>query len=82
MTAASKRGSISAVDAAAVAAAPPDRAATAISAMIDAPPESRFSAWRRRGTTNRPIDPGLRTFDPADAGRLEQLTADLLATAS
>jgi NAD(P)-dependent dehydrogenase (short-subunit alcohol dehydrogenase family) len=66
--------------AAAVVAAPPDRAAEAIGALIDAPPVPGFSAWRRRGTTNRLIDPGLRTFDEADAQRLERLTTGLLAT--
>jgi hypothetical protein len=36
-------------------------------------------AWRRRGLDNRRIDPALRTFDAADADRLERLTLDLLA---
>ncbi|WP_433559152.1 SDR family NAD(P)-dependent oxidoreductase [Pseudonocardia xinjiangensis] len=65
--------------AAAAFAAPPDRAAAAIGALLDAPPEPGFSAWRRRGRDNRRIDPALRTFDAADAERLERLTLDLLA---
>ena len=55
------------------------RAVTAIGALLDAPPEPGFSAWRRRGHDNRRIDPALPTFDAADADRLERLTVDLLA---
>jgi NAD(P)-dependent dehydrogenase (short-subunit alcohol dehydrogenase family) len=65
--------------AAAVAAAPPEHAASALSALIDEPPTEPFSARVRRGTTNRPIDPTLRTFDPATARRLGAVTMALLA---
>lgn len=67
--------------AAALLAAPADRTATAIGLLLDAPPDEPFSAWRRRGTQNRRIDPGLRTFDPAAAARLDAVTRELLAGA-
>jgi len=65
--------------AAAVGGAPPERAAAALSSLIDQPPAEAFSARQRRGGTNRPIDPGLRTFDPEQARRLDELTNSLIS---
>jgi hypothetical protein len=65
--------------AAAAVGAPPQRAATALGALIDVPPATAFSGQRRRGSGNRALDPGLRTFDPAAARRLDAATRDLLA---
>jgi NAD(P)-dependent dehydrogenase (short-subunit alcohol dehydrogenase family) len=65
--------------AAAAAGAAPERAATALSALIDQPPAEAFSARKRRGSTNRTIDPGLRTFDPEQARRLDELTNSLVS---
>ncbi|MCO1658337.1 SDR family NAD(P)-dependent oxidoreductase [Pseudonocardia humida] len=65
--------------AAAVAAAAPERAATALSALIDEPPPGPFAARKRRGSGNRPIDTTGPTYDPGTARRLDAATRDLLA---
>ncbi|MEV5412497.1 SDR family NAD(P)-dependent oxidoreductase [Thermopolyspora sp. NPDC052614] len=59
-------------------ATPVDKGVQPIIGLIDNPPAERISAWKKR--TRLPLD--TPAFNPDDAARLRQITADLLASHS